>query len=247
MWDDVSRCGKNAKNDTKDVKICDVARSKFVWQDALDFWTSTQFFLLHIIDMQGLEFGSWDSDILLGLFGWTQSREQNPQCLKLFWNCFETAIYWLILALGQLRPSHHTIWNCSQHWEDHAPNQAGNLPPQDPRWYHSALEYLTVSDAVLQILRLDHCIPLGYHCTLLHFWVTTCLILYLDVLRCIQMLAGCFRMFQVRCQPPLLQFRNVSLPRWNEIRRQMSGAAQLVLPMLLMHIMWRMAEQSNTK
>jgi len=27
----------------------------------------------------------------------------------------------------------------------------------------------------------------------------------------------------------------------------MSGAAQLVLPMLLMHIMWRMAEQSNTK
>jgi hypothetical protein len=45
----------------KDVKICDVARSKFVWQDALDFWTITQFFLLHIIDMQGLEMsGVWE-------------------------------------------------------------------------------------------------------------------------------------------------------------------------------------------
>ena len=242
MWADEEKMQKMIRKIPKDVKICDVARSKFVWQDALDFWTITQFFLLHIIDMQGLEMsGVWELRFwhFAGPFRLDPVQRTEPSVfeavLKLFWNLKLQSI----LALGQLRPSHHTIWNCSQHWEDHAPNQAGNLPaPQDPRWYHSCST--RVSDAVLQILRLDHCNPL-HTIALLGDHLSYC------VFRCIEMLAGCFRMFQVRCQPPLLQFRNVSLPRWNEIRRQMSGAAQLVLPMLLMHIMWRMAEQSNTK
>ena len=188
MWADEEKMQKMIRKIPKDVKICDVARSKFVWQDALDFWTITQFFLLHIIDMQGLEMsGVWELRFwhFAGPFRLDPVQRTEPSVfeavLKLFWNLKLQSI----LALGQLRPSHHTIWNCSQHWEDHAPNQAGNLPaPQDPRWYHSCST--RVSDAVLQILRLDHCNPL-HTIALLGDHLSYC------VFRCIEMLAGCFR------------------------------------------------------